>query len=81
MNVLEMDFTSATKLKIKNTGSVILGFCLAPDATTQIAGLKVGAGMESTMLASALGDVANKFLNAYNSNIENGSYEVSLVLE
>lgn len=81
VNVLEMEFTELTRLKLKNTGAKELMFCLAPDAVTGEGGLKVPSTAEVTVNALEIGDVANKFLNVYSNDTGEGSFEVWLVLE
>lgn len=81
VNVLEMDFTETTRLKLKNTGAKELVFCLAADAVTGDGGLKVPSMAEMTVNALEIGNVANKFLNVYSNDTGAGSFEVWLVLE
>ena len=79
VNVLEMEFTAGTKLKIKNTGTVKLAFGLAADAVTPVTNLGVAAMSEVLVTADNLGDVSLHFLNSTNNAVTGtGSYEVSL---
>lgn len=80
VNILEMDFTEDTEIRITNTGNVPLSFCIAPDATSHEDKLTVDAGLTETVTANVLGDISNKFLNVYNGGGETGSYEVLVMI-
>jgi len=80
VNILEMEFTEDTEVKIKNTGLVSLYFGLAPDITTHEDKLKVDPEITMSITANVLGNVNNKFLNVYNSGDVQGSYEVLVVI-
>ena len=81
VNILNMDFTADTEVKIKNTGAGALLFGLALDATKHEDKLKVVAGSTQTVNAAVLGDISFKFLNVFNAESITGSYEVSIVME
>jgi len=81
VNILNMDFTADTEVKIKNTGAGSLLFGLAADALRHEDKLKVVAGSTQTVNAAVLGDISFKFLNVFNAESITGSYEVSIVME
>jgi hypothetical protein len=81
VNILEMEFTTETKLKLKNKGGNELIFCLAVDAVTSLEGRHIPAANELTVFATEIGDVANHFLNVYSNDAGIGSFEVWLVLD
>lgn len=81
VNVIEMEFTEQTRLKLKNTGAKELVFCMAPDAVTGEGGLKVPSSSETIVNAAEIGSVDLKFLNVYSNDTGKGSFEVWLVLE
>jgi len=81
VNILEMEFTAGTQLKLKNKGGNELIFCLAVDAVTSVEGLHIPVANELTVFATEIGDVTNHFLNVYSNDLGIGSFEVWLVLE
>ena len=79
-NVMNKTFEPTDELKLENTGTAQLRFCLAPDGVTACAsGIEVNADEEITVTTTELGDPAtNEFLNVTNLDAsEQGSYEVT----
>jgi len=81
VNILDMEFTEETRLKLKNTGAKELIFCLSPDEISQLEGLHIPASNELTVLAPLIGSIINHFLNVYSNDMGIGSFEVKLILE
>ncbi|MBI5402582.1 MAG: hypothetical protein HY959_04225 [Ignavibacteriae bacterium] len=80
VNIIEMEFTEDTELRIKNTGTYSLLFGLAPDIASHTDTLKVDPGITMTVTANVLGDINNKFLNVFNPAEVQGSYEVLVMI-
>jgi hypothetical protein len=80
VNIIEMEFTEDTEIKIQNTGTKSLMFGLAPDISTHEDKLRVDSGVTMEITANALGSVKNKFLNVFNPEGVQGSYEVLVLI-
>ncbi|MFC2093968.1 hypothetical protein ACFLSV_08725, partial [Bacteroidota bacterium] len=79
-NIMNKTFEPADEIKLENTGTAQLRFCLAPDGVTACAsGVEVNGGETTTVTASELGDSAtDEFLNVTNLDAsEQGSYKVT----
>ena len=80
VNVMNKLFEATAQLKLENTGTTELMFCLAMDAVTACsAGITVNPGEEITVTVTELGvPETNEFLNVTNlSASEQGSYKVT----
>ncbi|MBN1634256.1 MAG: hypothetical protein JW917_08845 [Ignavibacteria bacterium] len=80
VNILDMEFSEDTELRIKNTGTTALFFGLASTPEEQVTNMNFPPDDEKEVLASELGNIDFNYLNVFNDTEEEGSYSVLLLV-
>lgn len=81
-NIMQHTFGDSETITLENDGTVDLHFYLAPNDAAPMAGLttvRVHPGAEQTVAITALGNLANTFLNVYNAETHDGHCIVELM--
>lgn len=79
--IAEKEWTPDTKLKLENKGGTNLRFFLTPaaDSPLPVTGVELSANEEKEILASELGDTANRFFRVFNmSESDEGKFKAQI---
>jgi len=80
VNILDMEFTEETVLRIKNTGMVQLSFGLASTPDEQVSNIILEPDEEREVSSSELGNIDFTYLNVFNDTDDEGSYSVLVLV-
>jgi hypothetical protein len=80
VNILDMEFTEESELRIKNTGTVQLYFGLASTPEEEVSNMIFEPDEEKDVLASELGNIEFNYLNVFNEKDDEGSYSVLVLV-
>lgn len=80
VNILDMEFSEETMLRIKNTGTVQLYFGIASTPEEQVTSMIFEPDEEKDVSASELGNIEFTYLNVYNEKDDEGSYSVLVLV-
>lgn len=80
VNILDMEFTEETVLRIKNTGTTELFFGLGSLPDEQVNNVPMAPDEERDVNAIELGNIEFTFLNVFNDTDDEGSYSVLVLV-